>query len=38
MQYSFETSLNDEEFNKLMSRTKILFDKMRKDIENGILE
>ena len=33
MQYSFETSLNDEEFNKLVGRTKVLFDKLRKEIE-----
>ncbi|MBL7148189.1 MAG: HEPN domain-containing protein [Nanoarchaeota archaeon] len=33
MQYSFKTSLNDEEFNKLLNRTKILFDRLRKEIE-----
>lgn len=33
MQYSFKTSLNDEEFNKLLNRTKLLFDKLRKEIE-----
>lgn len=35
MQYSFKTSLEDQEFNKLLRRTKSLFDKMRKDIEKG---
>lgn len=33
MQYSFRTSLNDEEFNKLVNRTKLLFDKLRREIE-----
>ena len=33
MQYSFKTFMNEEEFNKLVERTKSLFDKIRKDIE-----
>lgn len=33
MQYSFKTSLNTEEFNKLFNRTKLLFDKLRREIE-----
>ena len=33
MQYSFKTSLNDQEFNKLVERTKVLFDKLRREIE-----
>lgn len=33
MQYSFKTSMEDEEFNKLVERTKSLFDKIRKEIE-----
>ena len=33
MQYSLKTSLEDEEFITLKERTKILFDKIRKDIE-----
>lgn len=33
MQYSFKTSLNDEEFNRLVERTKVLFDKLRGEIE-----
>ena len=33
MQYSFKTSLNDKEFNKLLERTKLLFDKLRSEIE-----
>ncbi len=33
MQYSFKTSLNDKEFNKLLERTKLLFDKLRREIE-----
>jgi uncharacterized protein (UPF0332 family) len=35
MQYSFETYMNEEEFNKSLERTKSLFDKIRKEIENG---
>ena len=34
MQYSFKTSMEEEEFNKLFERTKLLFDKIRKEIEN----
>ena len=33
MQYSTKTSMEDEEFNKLISRTKALFDKIRKEVE-----
>ena len=33
MQYSFKTSMEEEEFNKLLERTKILFDKIRREIE-----
>ncbi|MFH1592045.1 MAG: HEPN domain-containing protein [Candidatus Woesearchaeota archaeon] len=33
MQYSFKTSLNDEEFNKLLERTKLLFNKLRIEVE-----
>ncbi|MBI2629734.1 HEPN domain-containing protein [Candidatus Pacearchaeota archaeon] len=33
MQYSFKTSMEKEEFNKLLERTKLLFDKIRKEIE-----
>ncbi|MBI4439610.1 HEPN domain-containing protein [Candidatus Woesearchaeota archaeon] len=33
MQYSSKTSLNDEEFNRLLERTKSLFDKLRREIE-----
>ena len=33
MQYSVKTLMNEEEFNKLYSRTKLLFDKIRRDIE-----
>ena len=33
MQYSFKTSMEEEEFNKLFERTKLLFDKIRKEIE-----
>jgi len=33
MQYSFKTSMEEEEFNKLLERTKLLFDKIRKEIE-----
>jgi len=33
MQYSFRTSLNDEEFNRLLGRTKLLFDKLRREVE-----
>lgn len=33
MQYSFKTSLNDEEFSRLVERTKALFDKLRREIE-----
>ena len=33
MQYSFKTSMEDEEFNKLLERTKVLFDKIRREIE-----
>ena len=33
MQYSFKTSMEEEEFKKLLERTKLLFDKIRRDIE-----
>jgi uncharacterized protein (UPF0332 family) len=33
MQYSIKTTLEQEEFQKLKEKTKILFDKLRKDIE-----
>ena len=33
MQYSFKTSMEEEEFNKLLERTKLLFDKIRREIE-----
>lgn len=33
MQYSFRTFMKEEEFNKLLERTKLLFDKIRKEIE-----
>jgi len=33
MQYSFKTSMEEEEFNKLFGRTKLLFDKIRREIE-----
>ncbi len=33
MQYSFKTSLEEEEFNKLLERTKSLFDKLRREVE-----
>lgn len=33
MQYSSRTSLDEEEFNKLLEKTKSLFDKIRKEIE-----
>ncbi len=35
MQYSFKTSMEEEEFNKLFERTKLLFDKIRKEIEKN---
>lgn len=35
MQYSFKTSMEEEEFNKLLERTKILFDKIRREIESS---
>lgn len=34
MQYSIKTALEDKEFIELKERTKKLFDKIRKDIEN----
>jgi|SRR3989344_146408 len=34
MQYSFKTSMENEEFDKLLERTKLLFDKIRREIEN----
>ena len=33
MQYSYKTSMEEEEFNKLIKRTKELFDKLRREIE-----
>lgn len=33
MQYSFRTSLNEEEFSRLLTRTKSLFDKIKREIE-----
>jgi uncharacterized protein (UPF0332 family) len=33
MQYSYKTSMEEEEFNKLVKRTKELFDKLRREIE-----
>lgn len=33
IQYSFRTSLEEEEFNKLLERTKFLFDRIRKEME-----
>lgn len=33
MQYSFRTSLNNEEFSRLLNRTKSLFDKLKIEIE-----
>jgi uncharacterized protein (UPF0332 family) len=33
MQYSIKTSLNEQEFLSLKERTKILFDKLRKEVE-----
>ncbi len=33
MQYSFKTSLEEEEFNRLLSQTKLLFDKLKREIE-----
>lgn len=33
MQYSFRTSMEEEEFHKLLKRAKLLFDKIRKEIE-----
>lgn len=33
MQHSFRTSMEEEEFNKLLERTKLLFDKIRREIE-----
>ena len=33
MQYSFETSLNQEEFTRLLERTKFLFDTLKREIE-----
>ena len=35
MQYSFKTSMEEEEFNKLFERTKLLFDKIKKEIEEN---
>lgn len=37
MQYSFKTSMEEEEFNKLLERTKLLFDKIRREIEKDEL-
>ncbi len=34
MQYSIRTSLEKEEFRHLKDRTKFLFDKIRRDVEN----
>ena len=33
MQYSIKTTLEEEEFSELKERTKVLFDKIRKNIE-----
>ncbi|MFH1317029.1 MAG: HEPN domain-containing protein [Candidatus Woesearchaeota archaeon] len=33
MQYSFSTSMNDAEFDRLIIRTKSLFDKLKREIE-----
>jgi hypothetical protein len=33
MQYSIKTALEQEEFLELKERTKLIFDKIRKDIE-----
>ncbi len=33
MQYSSKTSMEAEEFNQLLERTKLLFDKIRREIE-----
>ncbi len=33
MQYSSKTSLNEEEFSRLLERTKFLFDKLRREVE-----
>lgn len=33
MQYSFKTSMEEKEFNRLFERTKLLFDKIRREIE-----
>ncbi len=35
MQYSSKTSMEKEEFNKLLERTKLLFDKIRREIEKS---
>lgn len=35
MQYSFKTSMEEDEFNKLLNRTKSLFDKIRREIEKS---
>jgi len=35
MQYSFKTPMEEEEFNKLLERTKLLFDKIKREIEKG---
>ncbi len=36
MQYSIKTSLEDKEFQLLSERTKVLFDKIRKEVERAI--
>lgn len=36
MQYSIKTSLNEKEFKLLKERTKILFDKIRKEVEREV--
>lgn len=33
MQYSFKTSMENEEFNRLLNRTKLLFDKIKIEVE-----
>ena len=33
MQYSFQTSLNEQEFKRLLEQTKFLFDKLKREIE-----
>jgi len=35
MQYSFKTSLNEEEFNRLLTQTKTLFDKLKREVEEN---